>query len=88
MTSKYTLLSAEIYDHTEIENYYTRSSNVTNTALIADNNVNIFSPSKVNVSQCTSRTIKLNRDIYKFILDIASKILYTKSDFKLTTREI
>lgn len=79
MTSKYTLLSAEIYDHTEIENYYTRSPNVTNTALIADNNVNIFSPSKVNVSQCTSRTIKLNRDIYKFILDIASKISYTKS---------
>jgi hypothetical protein len=79
MASKYTLLSAEIYDHTEIENYYTRSPNVTNTALIADNNVNIFSPSKVNVSQCTSRTIKLNRDIYKFILDIASKILYTNS---------
>jgi GTPase SAR1 family protein len=52
---------------------------VTNTALIADNNVNIFSPSKVNVSQCTSRTIKLNRDIYKFILDIASKISYTNS---------
>lgn len=67
MTSKYTLLSAEIYVHTEIENYYTRSPNVTNTALIADNNVNIFSPSKVNVSRCTSRAIKLNRDIYKEI---------------------